>query len=275
MSTLPAKPVDIEAKVPQVHDAATPVPARLDAAREVATCIRDVIRQQGLAVKIQGREYVKCEGWTALGALMGLIPREVSVTRTDNPRGYEAVVEIVRVADGKVLSRASAICTRDESTWRDRPEYAIRSMAVTRATAKAFRLIYSWIMSLAGYQPTPAEEMQDLVVDVAPAQKRAQTRSPKKAPAAQRSGNENGKPGGTKKMTPAQKTLADTIVRKVREAFPRANADELRDKCRELLERLTGTARPENVPDDLATETEKNIRDWTPDVVRMTIDVPF
>ncbi|MBK8185727.1 MAG: hypothetical protein IPK63_23660 [Candidatus Competibacteraceae bacterium] len=34
-------------------------------------------------------------------------------------------------------------------------------MAQTRATGKACRLAFSWIMSLAGYEPTPAEEMPD------------------------------------------------------------------------------------------------------------------
>ena len=32
-------------------------------------------------------------------------------------------------------------------------------MAVTRATSRAFRQQYSWIMALAGYEPTPADEM--------------------------------------------------------------------------------------------------------------------
>lgn len=35
----------------------------------------------------------------------------------------------------------------------------MRSMAVTRATGKAFRLGFSWVMVMAGYSPTPAEEM--------------------------------------------------------------------------------------------------------------------
>ena len=39
-------------------------------------------------------------------------------------------------------------------------------MAITRATGKAFRLNYSWIMALAGYEPTPAEEMPTL--DITP-----------------------------------------------------------------------------------------------------------
>jgi hypothetical protein len=47
----------------------------------------------------------------------------------------------------------------DERNWSHRDDYALRSMAQTRAVAKALRLCLGWIMSLAGYEATPAEEM--------------------------------------------------------------------------------------------------------------------
>jgi len=77
----------------------------------------------------------------------------------------EATVELIRASDGAIIGRGSAICGMDESTWASRPRYARRSMAITRATGKAFRLGYSWIITLAGYAPTPAEEMTDDVVE--------------------------------------------------------------------------------------------------------------
>ena len=48
---------------------------------------------------------------------------------------------------------------KDEPTWKGRPDYARRSMAATRATSKVCRLAFSWVMVLAGFQPTPAEEI--------------------------------------------------------------------------------------------------------------------
>ena len=39
------------------------------------------------------------------------------------------------------------------------PQHQLRSMAQTRAAAKALRLLLSWIVVLEGYNPTPAEEM--------------------------------------------------------------------------------------------------------------------
>jgi hypothetical protein len=47
------------------------------------------------------------------------------------------------------------------------PWFQLASMAQTRAGAKALRNAFAWVVVLAGYQPTPAEEM-DGVIDVAP-----------------------------------------------------------------------------------------------------------
>src|SRR6185369_17252147 len=71
-----------------------------------------------------------------------------------------ATVELIRLSDGMVIGRGSALCgSKGDRPWDSRPEPARRSMAVTRATSRAFRQQYSWIMALAGYEPTPADEM--------------------------------------------------------------------------------------------------------------------
>src|SRR6185503_18345281 len=93
-----------------------------------------------------------------LATMMGCLPREVSVTR-DEKGTYTATVELVRMSDGAVLTRASAECGMDENTWKNRADYARRSMAVTRATSKACRIAFSWVMVLAGYEATPQEEI--------------------------------------------------------------------------------------------------------------------
>ena len=140
--------------------------ALVQGAREMANALADVIERQKLATVIQGRKHVNVEGWTTLGIMLGVVPREVSTIETDGV--YTATVELVRVVDQGVISRASAECgSADEldrygkPIWANRPRYARRSMAQTRATGKACRLAFSWIMALAGYEPTPAEEMPD------------------------------------------------------------------------------------------------------------------
>lgn len=71
---------------------------------------------------------------------------------------WEACVEI-RTPGGVVVGRAEAMVSRGEETWNDRADYALRSMAETRAESRAWRKAIGWIVHLAGYNPTPAEEM--------------------------------------------------------------------------------------------------------------------
>ena len=140
---------------------AGPVDARVmvRAATTMANELASIIKQQGLAVRISGREYVRFEGWTTLATMNGYLPWEVSNERQDDG-SYVATVELRRMSDGKALVRAVHECGgEDEKMWHDRPRYARRSMAVTRATGKACRMAFSWIMVLAGYHPTPFEEM--------------------------------------------------------------------------------------------------------------------
>ncbi|CAK0776815.1 hypothetical protein CCP3SC15_550022 [Gammaproteobacteria bacterium] len=130
----------------------------------MATELAAVISSQKLEKMIRGRKHVKVEGWTTLGVMLGCVVREVSTTEKDGI--YTSVVELIRMSDGACLGRASAECGANDEMdsngkpiWSARPRYARRSMAQTRAAGKACRLAFSWIMTLAGYDPTPAEEM--------------------------------------------------------------------------------------------------------------------
>ena len=78
-------------------------------ATDIANSLADIIKNNQLSVRISGREYVKCEGWTKLAALLGVIPREVDNRALDDG-GYLATVELVRMNDGAVVSKASAEC---------------------------------------------------------------------------------------------------------------------------------------------------------------------
>jgi hypothetical protein len=127
-------------------------------ATEAANALASVIEQKGLFSNIQGRRFVRCEGWTTLAAMMGCLPREAGSVRRDDGT-YEVTVELARISDGQVLTRATAECGKDESTWAKRPDYARRSMAATRATSKACRQAFSWVMALTGFEVTPAEEI--------------------------------------------------------------------------------------------------------------------
>jgi hypothetical protein len=128
---------------------------------EVATTLADVVRSQNLIVRIGDSEHVRVEGWTFLGSLLGVFPVVVwthPVMRDDAQIGWEARVE-ARTRGGEVVGAAEAECLIDERTWKGRDDYARRSMAQTRAVSKALRLPLGFVMQLAGFNPTPADEM--------------------------------------------------------------------------------------------------------------------
>ena len=129
----------------------------------LAVALKDVIDTQKLYTEIGGNRHVRAEGWALCGSMLNVYPREVEVNQHDDGT-FEAVVELVNGRSGMVIGRGSAICGSDESTWKSRPRYARRSMAITRATSKAYKSAFSWVVSLAGYNATPAEEMEGLDV---------------------------------------------------------------------------------------------------------------
>src|SRR3990172_30933 len=127
----------------------------------MAQVLKNHIIKNKLYVAIRNKNYVEVEGWQFAGGLMWLYPRVASVENisTANEIKWKAEVELVRLKDDKVVSRGFAICSKKETKKKDFDEYAILSMAQTRATGKAYRNLIGWVMKLAGYEATPSEEM--------------------------------------------------------------------------------------------------------------------
>ncbi len=130
--------------------------AVVEAATAAARPLADVVRKQGLIVKIGQGEHVLVDGWTLLGSMLGVFPVVVSTTQLEN--GWEATVE-ARTLAGAVVGRGDSMCLRSEQRWAKADEYAIRSMAQTRATSRALKGPLGFVMKLAGFESTPAEEM--------------------------------------------------------------------------------------------------------------------
>ena len=138
--------------------------AMLIRATAIATALSRMVEQQKLFTVISGKKYPHVEAWLTIGRMDNVVAREAQPPVRNEDGSWEAEVELVRLSDGMVIGRASALCgTKDDvagrNDWSKRAEPQKRSMAVTRATSRAFRLQYSWIMALAGYEPTPREEM--------------------------------------------------------------------------------------------------------------------
>lgn len=125
-------------------------------ATETANALMPVIRERGLVVKIQGREHLTVEAWQTLGAMVGVTPVCIWTKKLEN--GWEARVE-ARTTDGRVIGAAEAECLTDEGRWKSADDFAVRSMAQTRATSKALASVLRFVATLGGAAGTPAEEM--------------------------------------------------------------------------------------------------------------------
>lgn len=142
----------------------------VEGATRIANVLSDIVERKQLYATVQGKKHVLVEGWTTMGAMLGIAA--VERCTTELPDGsYEAVVDLKRMTDGMIVGSGSALCSVEEKRWSKAEKNARRSMAITRATSKAFRLGYSWIMVMSGFESCPAEELDEAYVG-SPIQKR-------------------------------------------------------------------------------------------------------
>ena len=137
----------------------------LATAKQLAQFVTD----NKLASTIQGRSYVQCEGWQFLFAVAGLdviCAKPARLGRVDGEYCYEAEARLFD-SNGREVGYGYAICSDSERLKKGWAEYAIASMAQTRAIGKAGRNRFAFVMKAAGFEPTPAEEMSDIGTEAA------------------------------------------------------------------------------------------------------------
>lgn len=153
----------------------------IDEAVEAAKALKSIIDAKPRPFKIRGETYLQYEDWQTVGRFYGVCAKVVDTKafKFGGVSGFSARAEAIMIADGRVISAADAMCSTDEPKWNTRPVYVwneekskrvrtgeekvpifqLRSMAQTRACAKALRNVLAWVVVLAGYKPTPAEEL--------------------------------------------------------------------------------------------------------------------
>ena len=150
-----------------------PMSAKVQVATTVANTLAPIVRDQDLVVKGLNRsnkekEYVMVEGWEVLGTFLGIAPVTTTIgeIKNDNGRivGYRAratlyqnpIVENDEIVGGTMIARAEAQANKQ---GYQKDLFAIESMAQTRALGKAYRMGLGWIMKMAGFEGTFAEDM--------------------------------------------------------------------------------------------------------------------
>jgi hypothetical protein len=163
--------------------------AIVDEARRAAQVLKDVISKKDKPVKFNGEQYLEFEDWQTVAKFYGVTAKAVETQYVEfgEVRGFKAKAVAVAVASGVELSGAESMCLNDEDHWSSRAEYdwetvdgkrerkkigerpvplfQLMSMAQTRACAKVLRNIFAWVVVLAGYKATPAEEMTGAATD--------------------------------------------------------------------------------------------------------------
>jgi hypothetical protein len=164
-------------------------------AKKAADALTKVIAGKKDPVKFNGQIYLEFEDWQTVAKFYGVTVKVESTTPANfgDVRGFEATA-VALDREGREVSRAESLCLTDEENWGMRPKYEwqdeivngkkvwddqrkrykankvkvadvptplfqLKSMAQTRACAKALRQVFAWVVVLAGYKPTVAEEM--------------------------------------------------------------------------------------------------------------------
>ena len=169
--------------------------AKSDETLDLAKDLAKFIKENKLSTQVQGKEFVNVEGWQYAGSRLGIVPivEHVINVSTDQELKYQAKVTLFDMRSQHTVGAGFAICSNKESGKKFYQEFAIASMAQTRAIGKAYRNILAWIIRAAGYEPTPAEEMEytgniptpaaaPVVAEPAPVM-RAVTNTPAESPA--------------------------------------------------------------------------------------------
>ena len=132
-----------------------------DSMLQLSNELSKLIKEKGLSSNIQGKQFVNVEGWQFAGASLGLMPIITDTKDLSNETTikYMATCEVRNINTGNVVATGIALCSNAEKTKRYFDEYAILSMAQTRAIGKAYRNLLAWLMKAAGFEATPAEEM--------------------------------------------------------------------------------------------------------------------
>lgn len=146
---------------------------RMRTATDAAAACREIVLRT--VMELQGKKYVKVEGWASIAAVYGCTPsiREV----IEEERGIRAIADL-RTHAGQVIATAEGFCGLDEPRWAHQPMYARRGMAQTRAVSRVCRTAFAFVVTLiGGLETTPAEEMP--TGDAEPARPRIVASQPK------------------------------------------------------------------------------------------------
>ena len=135
-----------------------------------AKLLMDIVEKTKCYKQVRDKKYLQVEAWETIGAFNGVHAetKEVKPISKDQDGitdivGYDAHVQLLK--NGLVVGGARMPCYLTENVCKGKSgedkHRACMSAAQTFAESKAFRMNYSYVAILAGYQPMPAEEITE------------------------------------------------------------------------------------------------------------------
>lgn len=131
-----------------------------------AKLLMNIVEQTKCYQEISGKRYLQVEAWETIGAFNRTHAETENIApivKDDKTIGYQARVQLWK--DGIVVGGAIMPCYFTENCCKgkegDAKHKACMSAAQTFATSKAYRMNFSYVAILAGFQPLPAEEITD------------------------------------------------------------------------------------------------------------------
>lgn len=144
------------------------VDAIIQKASYSASRLMDIVEKCNMSKNISGKKYLEVEGWQMIAEFVNVRhPVEwVRPWKDDDGKliGYEARVSLIN-ADGVQIGAGESSCGFDAFPCRGKQgseqHKAAKSAAQTWATSRAIRNQFSYVAKMAGYEPMPAEELDD------------------------------------------------------------------------------------------------------------------
>lgn len=135
---------------------------KLEAGRKAAISLKRMIDDTNSKIKIGSTEHIKAEAWQTVGSFFNVTAKTtVEPCEIEGIKGAKATAVLIDDVTGEVVGGGEAYCMRDERNWAGKPWMQLASMAQTRSASRALGNKYKWITVLAGYSPTPADELHD------------------------------------------------------------------------------------------------------------------
>lgn len=136
-------------------------------AQQQAKALVGVVEANRWFEDIGGRRHLRAEAWETIGAFNKVFADIVYCTPVEvsgEVVAYEAKAVLYDIGTKRARGSGIMSCGMDEFPTRGKQGWsknrAAMSAAQTWAVAKAYRVNFAWVVTMAGYSPTPADEMK-------------------------------------------------------------------------------------------------------------------